>query len=145
MKYRNCSKLVTYLLVTTFLVASAGTVFGYAWCFGDDGHVEVNYSKGGSCCSEDFESHSVNRYNTPSISQLKLDSCGSCLDFSAQQSDAVFFKRVKRTSVSTVVTFSTNFFSTKVVQSAPCIAKQISSSPRVSPTLLAHRTVVLLN
>jgi hypothetical protein len=67
------------------------------------------------------------------------------LDFSAQQSDAVFFKRLKRISVLPVVTFSTNLFSPKVVQSGPWIAKRISSSPRVSQTLLAHRTVVLLN
>jgi hypothetical protein len=56
------------------------------------------------------------------------------LDFSAQQSDAVFFKRLKRISVLPVV-----------MQSGPWIAKRISSSPRVSQTLLAHRTVVLLN
>jgi hypothetical protein len=145
MNYRYSSKLVTYLLMATFLVAGSGTLFGYAWCFGDDGHVEVNYSKGGICCSEDFESRPVNRYDTPSISQLSVDSCGSCLDFSAQQSDAVFFKRLKRISVLPVVTFSTNLFSPKVLQSGPWIAKRISSSPRVSQTLLAHRTVVLLN
>jgi hypothetical protein len=145
MKYRYCSKLATYLLLATLLVSGAGTVFGYAWCFGDDGHVEVNYSKGGGCCSEDFESRSIDRYNTPSISQLSVDSCGSCLDFSAQQSDAVFFKRLKRVSVPPVATFSTNLFSPKGVYSAPWIAKRISSSPPVSQTLLALRTVVLLN
>jgi hypothetical protein len=145
MKYRYCSKFVTYLLVTTFLVASAGTVFGYAWCFGDDGHVGVSYSNGGGCCDEDLEKRTANRYAVPTISQLNGDSCGSCLDVSTQQRSVVFFKRLKRVSTSSVETLTANSFSPKRVQGAPWVASLTSLSPRVSPTLLAHRTVVLLN
>ena len=145
MKYRYCSKLVTYLLVTTFLVASAGTVFGYAWCFGDDGHVDVSYSNGGGCCDEDLEKRTADRYAVPTISQLSGDSCGSCLDVSAQQCGAVFIKRLKRVSITAVATLTANSFSPKMVLGAPWVARLASLSPRVSPTILAHRTVVLLN
>jgi hypothetical protein len=145
MKYRYCSKLVTYLLLATFLVAGAGTAFGYAWCFGDDGHVEVNYSKGGGCCEEDLEKRTADRYAVPTISQLSGDSCGSCLDVTAKQRGAVFFKPLKRVSTPSVATLSENLFSPKMVLDAPWRASLTSLSPRVSPTILAHRTVVLLN
>ena len=145
MKYRDCLKLATYLLVMTFLVASADTVFGYAWCFGDDGHVEVSYSKGDGCCEEDIEKLTADRYAVPTLSQLSTDSCGSCLDISAQQRGAVFFKRLKQVSTPSVATLSANSFSLKKAQGALWVARLTSLSPRVSPTLLAHRTVVLLN
>jgi len=145
MKYRYCLKLVTYLLVTTFLVASAGTVFGYAWCFGDDGHVDVSYSNGGGCCDEDLENRTADRYSVATISQSSGDSCGSCLDVTAQQCSAVLVKRLTRVSTPSVATLATNSFSPKIVHGTPWVAKLTSHSPRVSPTILAHRTVVLLN
>jgi hypothetical protein len=145
MKYRHCSKLVTYLLVTTFLVASAGTVFGYAWCFGDDGHVDVSYSNGGGCCDEGLEKRTADRYAVPTIGQLSGDSCGSCLDVTVQQTGAVLFKPLKRVSTPSFATLIENIFSPKMIQGAPWGASLISLSPRVSPTILAHRTVVLLN
>lgn len=145
MKDRYCSKLVTYLLVTTFLVASAGTVFGYAWCFGDDGHVDVSYSSGGGCCDEDLENRTADRYAVDTISKLNGDSCGSCLDVTAQQCSAVLVKRMTRVSTPSVATLVTNSFSPKIGQGAPSVAKLTSHTPRVSPTILAHRTVVLLN
>ena len=129
----------------TFVMASAGTVFGYAWCFGDDGHVEVSYSSGVVCCDEDLENRTADRYIVPTISQSSADSCGSCLDVSTPQCGAVFLKRLKQVSSTSVATVSTNIFSPKMVQGAPWSAKLTSLSPRVSPTILAHRTVVLLN
>lgn len=145
MKYRYCLKLVTYLLVTTFLVASAGTVFGYAWCFGNDGLVEVSYSKVGGCCAEDVEQSATDRYAVPSLSQSSADSCGSCLDVSTQQRGAVFFKRLKQVSTASVASLAADSFSPKMVQGDLRVARLTSLSPRVSPTILAHRTVVLLN
>ena len=136
---------MTYLLLATFLVAGAGTLFGYAWCFGDDGHVEVNYTKGVSCCSEDLENRSADRYVTATISQSSGDFCGSCLDVSTQQCGAVFLKRLKRASTASVAILTANFFSPKRVQGSPWVARLTPLSPRVSPTILAHRTVVLLN
>ena len=131
--------------MATFLVAGSGTLFGYAWCFGDDGHVDVSYSNGGGCCDEGLEKRTADRYAVPTLSQLSTDSCGSCLDISAQQRGAVFFKRLKQVSTPSVATLSANSFSLKKVQGALWVARLTSLSPRVSPTLLAHRTVVLLN
>ena len=129
----------------TFVMASAGTVFGYAWCFGDDGHVEVNYSSGVVCCDEDLENRTAERYIVPTFSRSSGDSCGSCLDVSTPQCGAVFLKRLKQVSSTSVATLATNVFTPKMAQGASLSAKITTFSPRVSPTILAHRTVVLLN
>jgi hypothetical protein len=145
MRYRYCSKLVTCLLLATFLVACAGTVFGYDWCFGDDGHVEVSFSNGAGCCAEEIGSHASGRYIVPTISQSYDDSCGSCLDVTSQQHGAVFVKRLKRVSTPPVLTVAANSSFPEMLRDATVIASLTSITPRVSPTLLAHRTVVLLN
>lgn len=145
MKYRYSSKLVTCLLLTTFLLASAASVFGYVWCLGDDGHVEVSNTKIGACCDHNVGNRPAARQLVPTIKQASDNSCSSCLDFSAQSCDAVFFKRVKRVSAPSVEALSANVFSPKVVQSAPGEVKLTSLSPRISHAILVHRTVVLLN
>lgn len=140
------SKLATFLLLTTFLVASVGTVFGYSWCVGVDGHVEVSYVKDSGCCVNDTESRPADKYSVPGVSQLNGDSCGLCLDFTAQQYDAVFLKRVKRLSTVSVETLPANLVPPGVKQSSQLIqGRLVSLPPRVSQTILAHRTVVLLS
>ena len=147
MKLVYSSKLVTSLLLVAFLMTSVGTLLGYAWCVGDDGHVEVSYATGSGCCDDGHELSSAIQYDTPSLSQASDDHCGLCLDFTAQQSDAVFFKRFKKTLTIPVETLSSNnsslsiIYSTKLVVDAPLP----QPPPRIAQFLLVHRTVVLLN
>jgi hypothetical protein len=147
MKQIFSSKLVTALLLTAFIVASVGTVFGYAWCIGDDGHVEVSYAKNIGCCVDELDSHTADRYDVPTISMPNGDSCGLCLDFSVQQYDAVFFKRIKKFSTLSVAALPSHILSAKAVQRDSLVAGNLASQPppRVSQAILAHRTVVLLN
>lgn len=132
-------------MLTTFFLASSASVFGYAWCLGDDGHVEVSYSKGSDCCDHDLGKGSVARYLAPTIKQSSDNACGSCLDFSAQPCDAVFTKRVKRILAPSVAVLTAKVFSPDVVRSTPWDARLTSISPRISQAILVHRTVVLLN
>lgn len=141
------SKLMVSLLLVAFLSTSMGTVFGYAWCVGDDGHVEVSYATGDVCCGEGLEGSIVDRFDASSTSQINSNGCGSCLDFSAQHNEGVFFKRIKRVSTSTPGVLSVNSLSAKTMQSARlAVANSMPQPPpRIAQTLLAHRTVVLLN
>lgn len=140
------SKLEVLSLLVAFLVASVGTVFGYSWCVGDDGHVEVSYTKDSNCCVDEFNSHTVDRYDVPALGQPNGDACGLCRDFSAQQNDAVVFKRVKKVSTFPVAALSSETLSLKAGLIAQKGAFNLALQPlRVSQTILAHRTVVLLN
>jgi hypothetical protein len=145
MNFTYSSKLVTSLLLATFLVTSAGVLLGYVWCVGDDGHVEVSYSSAVDCCGDDQKQRAVDQYDVPSISQTNGDPCGLCLDFSAQQGEAVFLKRTKRASSVSLDSLSPNHSLSSARQDVKLVAVNSLSQPppRVAQAILFHRTVVL--
>lgn len=147
MRLLRPSRIVTVLLLSAFLLTSTGNAFGYAWCVGGDGHVEVNYVNDEECCVGDDSARGLKSSGVIEISQFDGKPCGLCLDFSAQQGEAVFFKRLKRTSTISIASFSPGCppsTAIKVaIRSAAGVAPQ--ALPRISSDILAHRTVVLLN
>ncbi|MCK4507463.1 MAG: hypothetical protein KAU27_02910 [Desulfuromonadales bacterium] len=147
MKFTRSAKIVTFLLLAVFLLTSAGNLLGYAWCVGDDGHVEVSYATGRDCCDDGQEQGATEQYDVPTISQASGDSCGLCLDFSTQQCEAVFFKRIKRTSTASLVPLSANNSLPSAMQSVKLVAAVPLPQPplRVAQAILSQRTVVLLN
>ncbi|MDT8444972.1 MAG: hypothetical protein RQ722_11800, partial [Desulfuromonadales bacterium] len=89
-------KIMVLLLLLAFLTTSVGNVFGYVWCVGDDGHVGIDSVTGKGCCIDVCKSDFTDeRYDVPAINQAS-EYCSQCLDFSALQTEAVFFKRLKR-------------------------------------------------
>jgi hypothetical protein len=147
MKFNRSSKLMTSLLLTAFLVTSVGAIMGYVWCLGDDGHVEVNYTVGNDCCDDGHVRSPAEHYDGPTISQANTDHCGSCLDFSAQNYEAVFFKRLKRTSPVSLEPLSPNNSLTSAMQSVRLATVNHSRQPslRIAQAILFQRTVVLLS
>ena len=147
MKFTRSSKLVTSLLLAVFLVTSVGVLLGYVWCVGDDGHVEVSYTAGNDCCGDDHVRSSSKQYDGLSISQNSVDHCGSCLDFSAQQYEAVFFKRLKRTSLVSLELLLPSNSLPSAMQSVKLVATNHFRHPsqRIAQAILFHRSVVLLS
>ena len=147
MKLISFTKFVAFLLLPAFLIASAGDMLGYAWCLGDDGHVEIQYVTSNGCCDSNLEnSHSV-RPDVATLHQSSDNHCGSCLDFSTQPNEAVFSKRLKRVSSGSIKIISSNSFPSISAQNVKLVVSNLASQPppRVSQAILAHRTVVLLN
>ena len=147
MKFSRPAKLVTSLLLAVFLLTSAGALLGYAWCVGDDGHVEVSYATGRDCCDDGQGQDSSEQYVVPTVSQASGDSCGLCLDFSAQRGEAVFFKRAKRTSMVSLAPLSANSSLPSALQSIKLVVVDFLPQPplRIAQAILSLRTVVLLN
>jgi hypothetical protein len=113
---------------------------------GDDGHVGIDYFTDKSCCADDCQGDEVVNYDVHSISQSR-ENCDLCLDFSVQQCEAVFFKRLKR-----IPTISSDTVTPKSLpQMAARDINQVVGwlmpplQARISQTILAHRTVVLRN
>jgi len=147
MKFNRSSKLVSSLLLAAFLVTSVGVLLGYVWCVGDDGHVEVNYTAGTDCCADGHVKRPADQYDGPIISEANTDHCGSCLDFSAQQSEAVFFKRIKRNSLVSLEPLSLDNSLPSAMQSVKLAAANHSRQPslRIAQAIIFHRTIVLLS
>jgi len=147
MKLITSCKIMVLLLLLAFLTTSVGNVFGYAWCVGDDGHVGIDSVAGKGCridvCKSDYTDK---KYDVFAISQAS-EYCSQCLDFSALQTEAVFFKRLKRIPTVFKVAVNPNSFPAIAVQNVKMVAGNLmlESQPRISQTILAHRTVVLLN
>jgi hypothetical protein len=140
-------KRMVPILLIAFLASSFGAVFGYAWCMGDDGHVGIDYVTDKSCCTDDCKSNNVGRFDVLTISQRYGEHCGLCLDFSAQPVEAVFFKRLKRTQPAFTDAVTAKGFSPIPTQNVSLNGGSLvpQSQPRISQTILAHRTVVLRN
>lgn len=147
MKFNRSSKLVTSLLLAAFFVMSVGALLGYVWCVGDDGHVEVSYTAGIGCCADGHVRSPADQYDGPSISQASDDHCGSCFDFSAQQCEAVFSKRNKRTLLVSLEPLSSNNSLPSAMQSVKLVAVKPfrQTSQRVAQAIIFHRTIVLLS
>ena len=140
------SKIITFLLLSAFLLASTGNLFGLAWCVGNDGHVEVSYSNADNCCAKDSARRGADRYGLTNIRQSDGENCGLCLDFSTKPGEAVFLKRLKRnTTASIAAIFPNRIFASTIESTRLPVSKRVPRSPtRISQTILTHRTVVLL-
>jgi hypothetical protein len=140
-------KILIFLLMPVFLVASVVGALGYTWCFGDDGHVDIKYATVDSCCDKGSGSRDAARYEGTTIHQPVDDHCVSCLDFSTQQDEAAFLKRIKKVLSFSAKINAPSSFSMVSTQDAKMVAGHLMSQPqpRTSQTILAHRTVVLLN
>lgn len=140
-------KIIGLLLIPAFLVASIGSVPGYAWCFGEDGHKDFKKTAIVGCSDGQNETKDVVKYDTPSIYSSDDECCDSCFHFSAQQGEIVFSKQYKKPLQTTADEISLNVFSQSFAQSVKLVATNLASQPppRISQTILAHRTVVLLN
>jgi hypothetical protein len=147
MKLIPSYNIMVLLLLLAFLTTSVGNVFGYAWCIGDDGHVGIDSVAGKGCCIDVCKSDYTDRkYDVSAISQTS-EYCSQCLDFSTLQTEAVFFKRLKRIPTVSKVTVTPNVFPPIAVQNLKMVAGNLilGPQPRISQTILAHRTVVLRN
>ena len=141
------TQIVGLLLIPAFLIVSIGSVPGYAWCFGEDGHSEIEEATIAGCSDNQFEPKEFIKYDTPTLHGSENEHCGPCLDFSAQQSETVFSKRLKKILQTPVDTIKQDVSPQNFSQTVKLIAVNLASQPppRISQTILAHRTVVLLN
>ena len=141
------TQIIGLLLLPAFLAVSIGSVPGYAWCFGEDGHSEIEEATITGCSDNQIEPKEFVKYDTPSLHASENGHCGSCLDFSAQQSETVFSKRHKKILQTPTDAIILNVFPQNFVKNVKLVACNLASQPppRISQTILAHRTVVLLN
>lgn len=145
MKSSGSTKIMILLLLVIFLLTSMGT-FGYAWCVGDDGHVEVNYAAATGCCNQDQSPYSGGQSGSPGLSRAGADYCGLCLDFDAQKYEAVFFKRIKKSAVLSLEPLTKGASYPNAISNSGLVAKMSPQQQfRVAQIILALRTIVLLN
>jgi hypothetical protein len=142
MKIRLLTKIVAFLLLPTFLIINASD---YAWCFGDDGHVEIRTVACAGPFEESLTQKAATKQQLPRLLEDGDDNCGPCLDLYINQVAVTIKKRHKKISLPTLKIAQTSSLPFSFSQ-AVSVGKALPQPPRhISQTLLAHRTVVLLH
>lgn len=139
------SRILVAVLLPVFLLTCVGSAFGFAWCIGEDGHVEIERVAGNGCGDDDFESKGVVSHKTPTIQYPSYDHCGPCLDLSMQNNIFTAKRLTKITSTPSDVIILNGFLETSI-QSIKLVVGNLAPQPppRISQSILAHRTIVLL-
>lgn len=141
------SKIAALLLLPAFLLTTTGNVFGDALCIGDDGHVEIEFITVDGCGDGGFESRAAASHELTAEHQSNDEHCGStCLDVSLPQGEATAVKRLGTIAPASLGCIVANSFPSISAQWIKLVVGNRASQPppRISQTILAHRTIVLL-
>lgn len=144
MKIRTLYKFFALLLMATLLAANAAAAVDDIWCVGKDGHLTVKSVSDDGCCAEPFGAEQDRQKHLPTL-KATGDACGPCLDIFRKKVDVTLLKRSAKVSFPSLglITLPTQ---TRGFQQDLAAGAPLHDFPkRVSQTLLAHRTVVLLN
>jgi len=133
-------------LTLMFLTGPAGAQ-AYVWCLGEDGHAALERAADKACAAgADIQDRACHGEGALELS-LQKKGCGPCYDLAAT------FDAASRRIQDHFKSFSPqgNVPAVALVFSSPARVRVLTANlfpqppPRVDQTLLAHRTVVLLN
>lgn len=134
-----------FALLLVFTLMTIGSVPGFAWCIGQDGHIEIEFAAAGDCCVGSSElTITPNGLSDQSV-HIDQDHCGPCLDLFLQCHNVVSVNRFHKDTV--VAGFC---IENDIVAGIPSAVKLLLGNlvpqppPRISQAILAHRTTVLL-
>ena len=146
MKLKITQIMATFLLPAFFL-ASIGSAPAYAWCFGEKIHLEIEEKKISGYVDHQKESKEAAKYDIPSFYSSDDKHCGTCFHFSAQKNEAIFSKKLEKLPNVTEDVTNPYVLAHVITRKGDLVAVNLAPQPppRISQTLLAHRTVVLLN
>lgn len=134
---------ITLALIPIVLLTFSANALSFVWCFGDDGQTRLEQASVNGCidCEEVISTHGG---GADSLSYKFDEKARSCSDILLDKDNLVISKRSYKAAdipilgeYSVSLNFSPNV---KIDQVSPALQSQ-----RVSQTILAHRTVVLLN
>ena len=139
------SKISTLLLTLLFLISSVLSIPGFAWCFGEDGHIEIEYVSTGDC--GDRPAASPSKVAGTSQAHIDEDHCGPCQDIYLQAHEA---RSVGRIYFKAPLDPGALAFNTNPSISSPTVRMVVGNlvpqpPPRIPRSILEHRTIVLLN
>ena len=138
---------IALLLLPVFFAATVVSLPGYAWCFGDDGHVEIEYISGSDCADDACATNLSDTLSESTFSQPDEDHCGPCLDLDIQLNDATTTKRLENKAPVTLDAIAITSLPSPSAQTVKMVVGNLvpQPPPRIAQSILNHRTVVLLN
>jgi hypothetical protein len=144
MRLRTSRYLVAFIGLLVFMFAGQAGVQGYVLCVADGCHVEFEISKNASCDSAQGQAEDHHSPDWELNGVDAEDHCGPCLDIAATNEFSSTSKQLKN-----IIFPLANLPVAKDVLTFNIIAKSnsripVQAIPRISQTLLAQSTIVLL-
>ena len=135
------SRLAVVLLLPIFLMSSADNIFSYVWCIGDGGHGEIETVTVSGC--DDTRDKIINYGKQSDILE---EISNSCFDVALEHGDAFFHKKLRKVPNVSFTVENPIIFTQSIILSSRLVVGNLASlpPPRLSQTIIAHRTVVLL-
>jgi len=132
-----------FVLLLAFVVTTLGSVPGFAWCIGEDGHFEIEYIAAEGCGGETVASDII--AGSPSV-HIDEDHCGPCRDFYLPSPEAMSANRFHPKTLPSPDFIASNRIPSITFQAASLIVANLvpQPPPRISQAVLEHRTTVLL-
>ena len=133
------------VLLFVFVLMAIGSVPGFAWCVGEDGHVKIECSATGECCDDASELTSEPKSSGDQSVLLDQNYCGQCLDLILQTHVLVSANRFHYDSVFAALCSSKDI-NTVIPSAAKLLVGNLlpHPPPRITQALLDHCTIVLL-
>ena len=130
------------------LAITASGISGMVLCIGADGHISFEWAHQGSCQNSTDPSEHASHFDSEVLPAADAECCGACVDVSLSSEGVAKARKETRRH---------RFFEATLIAPAPgagvafrdSVAPGDNASPSpcarsgLSPTLLAHRTVVL--
>lgn len=144
---RTSRPIVAFVSLMLFLVTGQVSVQGYVWCLGEDGHAALEYAENNSCGAEPEARQQDCHDEENALSDLGQDEhCGPCLDIPATLEVTSFHdKYQKNLQAPPGLPITAQSLSSLAFSQALSTNQLAQPPPRVSQSLIAHRTVVLLS
>lgn len=137
---------IALLLLPVFLAATLLSLPGYAWCFGDDGHLDVKYIAASGSAAEVSAPTRSDQHEGLSLAQSDEEHCGPCLNFVIQLNDATATKRLENRAPVSIGAIAISTLPSLSAQTVKMVIGNLlpQPPPRIAQSILHHRTVVLL-
>lgn len=152
--HKRVSRYIVALIgVLVFLLTGQPGVQGYVWCLGEDGHAALEYAENNTCGPEAVAQEQgchVDEglaHDEPGHEEFgSEDNCGPCLDIPATL-EVASSKSQDHKDFHAPVGFPVPEHTLVAAVRAADLPIELLAQPppRVSQSLRAHRTVVLLN
>lgn len=146
MQSRASKILILLLLLPAFLAIGVSEGLGLAWCFGDDGHVMLEFSATDGCDRTPTEATAERHCSGQTDLASTDDHCGPCLDFALEQGEALFSKRLDQHTAPASNNLAIDLQLPPISASARTVVSNLAPQPppRTPQSILTQRTIVLL-
>jgi hypothetical protein len=140
-------KLIGLTILLTFVLTTLGSVPGFAWCVGSDGHIEIEYFVTGDCGDRATGASTQPTISKEPSAYYEEEQYGTSVHYNLQTSDTISANRLHLKAPILPDFFPLHNFRSITSQAAKQVVGNLvpQLQPRISRTILEHRTIVLLN